>query len=225
MSSGKIYVFDLDETLVSSIKGVIVPNPYIVRRIYDAVQLRNSKKGIDAILLLTNNFNLAQKKYGSNVVDFEGGFLNQALIKIVQEYNKICTEKKTELINDGADIFNLIYTGEQKFFNSGKRTRKQIRAKYGEAVKDINTVRNMIEDLNRDSEVKISTADLESRIFFFDDDGSHVLRGEISKQGFILINPKFGTGNNATNYSSVNKFHSRSSTGGKRRKTRRLGKD
>lgn len=213
MSSGKIYVFDLDETLISSTNGVIITNPNIIERIYAAVQLRNSNKGVDALLLLTNNLNMVSKSYGKMTVEFKDGFVTQALVKIVEAYNVLCVNNRTAPVANADEIFDTVYTAEQKFFNSGRRTRGKV------PVKNIATVVNMLREIKGKT---ISLADLENRIFFFDDDSSHELKKQISKSGYIKINPPFGYGPNATRYKNVNRFHKDVSGG--RRKTYRLRK-
>lgn len=208
MAAGKIYVFDLDETLVSSINGVIITNPNIIERIYAAVQLRNSKRGVDALLLLTNNLNMVSKTYGKTTVEFKDGFVTQALIKIVEAYNVLSLMKGTTPVSNADEIFDSVYTAEKKFFNSGRRTRGKV------AVKNINTVVNMLKDIVGKN---ISVADLENRIFYFDDDSTHELKKQISKSGYIKINPPFGHGPNLTRYKNVNNFYKDVSGG--RRKT------
>lgn len=213
MSTGKIYVFDLDETLVSSINGVIVTNPNIIQRIYAAVQLRNSNKGVDALLLLTNNLNMVSKTYGKTTVEFKDGFVTQALIKIVEAYNVLCLNNGTAPVSNADEIFDCVYTAEQRFFNSGRRTRGKV------PVKNLATVINMLKDIAGKT---ISVTDLENRIFFFDDDSSHELKKQISKSGYIKINPPFGYGPNSTRYKNVNNFHKNISGG--RRKTAKTSK-
>lgn len=216
MSVGKILVFDLDETLISSKpSGAITVNPNTLLRIHKAVQLRNANKSVDAILLLTNNTNMIEKTFGTKKITYASGFVIECLTHIVVEFNKLSVAMGLQPITDASAIFDKVYTAEQRFLNSGQRIKHGF-----EPVKNVATIINMINEINAEKGKNISIENLPARIFFFDDYPHHTLRKELDRKGYIVIDPPFGTGANATNFKAVNA----ALVGGSRRKSMRLRK-
>jgi hypothetical protein len=130
---------------------------------------------------------MVSKEYGKTTVEFKEGFVSQALLKILEAYNVLCVNNGTAPVANAHEIFDIVYTAEQKFFNSGRRTRGKV------PVKNIATVVNMLREIKGKN---ISLADLENRIFFFDDDSTHELKKQISKLSYIAhlnASPKLDT--------------------------------
>lgn len=216
MSLGKILVFDLDETLISSKPaGAITVNPNTLMRIHKAVQLRNANKSVDAILLLTNNMNLIEKTFGTKTITYASGFVIECLTHIVLEFNKISAAMGLPTVSEASAIFDKVYTAEKRFINSGQRVKHGF-----EPAKNIATIINMINEINAEKGKNISTENLPTRVFFFDDYPHHSLRKELDRKGYIVIDPPFGTGANITNFKAVNA----ALVGGTRRNKRRLRK-
>lgn len=222
MPTGPILVFDMDETLLSTVCEFFpetkeLPKHYVIHSvsinmkllsiIYRAIQLR--KKGyVCPILLLTNNDNTICI-YKKEIK----GFVDIGREEIGKAYTTISSANKGADHVDVQDIFDCIFTAESKYFPP--RTRLPMRNDYRKPVKSMHDVKAML----RRCKIK-TTGKLD--VFFFDDDTTHKLSTEIPSTHYIKIVSPYGEGKDYTNYRPIEDRLSELEGG--KRETRKRGR-
>lgn len=210
-----VLVSDLDETIISRKKGQngsinLTINPAMLDIFHRAMNLREKGK-IDAIMLLTNNSNM--------VISAGVRFLDLFNNKLVETYNGLYSPK----INNMSDVFDIVYTGQpgvrKGLLNRTYNLVENLPTEWNPTpiyesgpsltglrfreAKNIDTVGRMLRNIGK------STASLEKRVYFFDDEKiDHVIKKEIEGKGgaYITISPPFGKGEDKTDFSPIVKL-------------------
>ena len=216
MPTGPILVFDMDETLLSTVRDFFpetrdVPQHYVIHSvsvnmkllsiIHRAIQLRE-KGYLCPILLLTNNDNTVCIYKNESK-----GFVDIGREEIRNAYNAIYSAWK------GKELFDCIFTAESKFFPP--RTRLPMMNDYRKPVKSMRDVKAMLRRCRVQTTGKLD-------VFFFDDDTTHKLSTEIPSAQYIKIVPPYGEGKDRTNYRHIEARLS--DLEGTKRETRKRGR-
>ena len=201
MTSGTVLVFDMDETLISSIATLVPesrdkPEHFIIESIsvnmklvsilYRAIQLREKGK-VRGIFLLTNNNNIS-----STYKNETRKFVDIGCDEILQAYNAISSVCKKKQHIDAKGLFDYILTGDMPTRTHLPASKKN---GYEKPVKSMDDVKEMMRIC------KISPKNIE--VYFFDDDTTHMLKDQIPSGNYIQIVPPYGEGKDTTNYSTI----------------------
>jgi hypothetical protein len=201
MTSGPILVFDMDETLISSVAELIPesthkPEHFVIESIsvnmklvsilYRAIELRKKGK-VRAVFLLTNNNNIS-----SEYKNETRNFVDIGCDEILQAYNAISSACKKKYHVDAKELFDYILTGDTP---TRARLPPSKKDGYEKPVKSMDDVKEMMSRCN------MGTKNME--VYFFDDDTTHMLKDQIPRGNYIHIVPPYGEAKDKTDYSKI----------------------
>ena len=185
--NGLIFVWDLDQTLVSD-KALNTKALEWMNKLF------NSDKFI-ANLMLTNNS--------------DGEYINRVHVRLIDKYNEMfpVEEGKGNSVEKRTTLFNNIYTAEhdENGYTTPRALDETVPVRQrtpNHLAKRLVDVENMLKDLGLS--VSSLDASLAEHVYFFDDLPNHILRSELPRGHYIHITPPFSTDeNDTTDYSSV----------------------